>query len=79
MIRFEADKETLFMTEPLKITGIHCLISDESQRIPVAFIFCDAYEFFTNFRIKELPIKLFPYNFVRPHKSFETRIIVVLY
>ena len=41
--------------------------------------FCDAYEFFTNFRIKELPIKLFPYNFVRPHKSFETRIIVVLY
>jgi len=39
MIRFEADKETLFMTEPLKITGIHCLISDESQRIPVAFIF----------------------------------------
>ena len=24
------------MTEPLKITGIHCLISDESQRILVA-------------------------------------------
>ena len=55
------------------------LLCDESPRILVALFFCDAYEFFTNFRIKELPIKLFPYNFVRPHKSCETRIIVVLY
>jgi len=39
--------------------------------------FCDAYEFSTNFRVKELPIKLFLYNFVRPDKSCETRRIIV--
>ena len=41
--------------------------------------FCDAYELFTNLRIKEFPIKLFTYKFVIPNKICETRIIVVLY